>query len=92
MIVARGIIDFVDGINHVHDVLHRYALVGTQYHSGLAVVADFGVDEVSELGLVSIGFVNEILELVVDVNRHGLLGHGLAAARRQHEFDGIRGD
>ena len=50
MVVASGVIDFVDGINHVDDVLHRHAFVGTEYHRRLIVVADFAVDKVDELG------------------------------------------
>ena len=80
MVVARGIIDFVDGINHVHDVLHWDGLVGTEHHCGLTVVADLAVDKVGELGFICGIVVNEILVLVVDVNRDGLLGHGLTVA------------
>ena len=80
MVVASGIVDFVDGINHIHNILHGYGLVGTKYHRGLAVVSNIGIDEVGELGLVSGIVVNEILVLVVDVNRDGLFGHGLAVA------------
>ena len=89
MVVASGVIDFVDGINHVDDVLHRHAFVGTEYHRRLIVVADFAVDKVDELGFIGRGFVNIVLELVVHIDRDGLLGHGLAVARRQHELDGI---
>ena len=89
MVVASGVVDFVDGINHIHNILHGYGFVGTEHHCGLAVVADLAVDEVGELGFVSGGFVNEILVLLVDVNRDGLLGHGLAVARWQHELDGV---
>ena len=92
MVVASGVIDFVDGINHVDDVLHRDTFVGTEYHRRLVVVADFAVDEVDELGFISGGFVNVVLELIVHIDRDGLLGHGLAVARRQHELDGIGGD
>ena len=80
MVVASGVVDFVDGINHIHNILHGYSLVGTEHHCGLTVVADLAVDKVGELGLVSGGFVNEVLVLIVDVNRDGLLGHGLAVA------------
>ena len=31
MVVARGIVDFVDGINHIHDVLNWDGLVGTEH-------------------------------------------------------------
>ena len=80
MVVASGIVDFVDGINHVDDILNRYGFVGTEYHRGLTVVADFAVDEIGELGLVSCSFVNVVLELVVYIDGDGLLGHGLAVA------------
>ena len=80
MVVTGGIVDFVDGINHIHNILQGYGFVGTEYYSGLAVVADVGVDEVGELGLVGKSLVNEILVLVVDVDGDGLLGHGLAVA------------
>jgi len=56
------------------------------------VIADFSIDEVSELGFIGGSLVNEVLELFVDVNRDGLLGHGLTAARRQHELDSVWGD
>ena len=92
MVVASGVIDFVDGINHIYDVLHRHAFVGTEYHRRLIVVADFAVDEVDELGFIGSGFVNVVLELVIHIDRDGLLGHGLTVARRQHELDGVRGD
>lgn len=80
MVVIGGVIDFVDGINHIDDVLYGYGLVGTQYYCGLAVVAYLGVDEVGKLGFVSLVFVNEILELVIDIHCDRLFGHGLAAA------------
>ena len=92
MVVASGAVDFVDGINHVDDVLHRHGLVGAKHYRGLAVVANLAVDEVGELGFISGGFINEILVLVVNVNRDGLLGHGLAVARWQHELDGVGRD
>ena len=92
MIVACRVIDFVDGINDVDDVLHGDGLVGTEHHRGLAVVAYLAVDEVGELGFVGSGLVDKILELLVHINGDGLLGHGLAVARRQHELDGVRGD
>ena len=92
MVVTSGVIDFVDGVNHVDDVLHRHGFVRTQHHRGLTVIADFAVDEVGELGLIGDSFVNVILKLVVDVNRDGLFGHGLAVARWQHELDGIGGN
>ena len=80
MVVASGVIDFVDGVNHIDDVLHRHGFVRTQHHRGLTVIADFAVDEVGKLGLISDSFVNVVLELVVDVDRDGLLGHSLAVA------------
>ena len=80
MVVIGGVVDFVDGINHIDNILYGHGLVGTQYHCSLTVVSDFGVDEVDELGLVSWVFVNKILELFVDVDGDGLLGHGLTAA------------
>jgi len=92
MIVACRVVDLVDGIDNIDDVLHWYALVGSQHHSGLTVVTDFGVDEVGELSFVGRGFINEILVLVVHVDGEGLLGHGLAAARWQHELDGVWGN
>lgn len=49
MVVARGVVDLVDCINYIHDVLNGYGFVGTEHHSGLRVVADFGIDEVCEL-------------------------------------------
>lgn len=80
MVVIGGVVDFVDGVNHIDDVLYGYGLVGTQYHRGLAVVTYLGVDEVGKLGFVSLVFVNEILELVIDIHGDGLFGHGLTAA------------
>ena len=80
MVVIGGVVDFVDGVNHIDDVLYGYGLVGTQYHRSLAVVAYLGVDEVGKLGFVSLVFVNEILELVIDIHCDRLFGHGLAAA------------
>lgn len=80
MVVARGVVDFVDGINDVDDILNGDGLVGTEHHGGLAVVANLGVDHVHELVLLGGFVVNEILVLVVDVNRDALLGHGLAVA------------
>ena len=50
MIVASGVVDFVDGINHIHNILHGYGLVRAEYNGGLRVVANGGVDEVGELG------------------------------------------
>ena len=80
MVVARGVVDLVDCINYIHDVLNGYGFVGTEHHSGLRVVADFGIDEVCELRFVYLVFVNEVLELFVDVDGNGLFGHGLTAA------------
>ena len=81
MVVACGVVDFVDGINHVDDILHRDGFVGTKHHRGLTVVAYLAVDEVGELGFVGESLINEILILVVYIDRDGLLGHGLAVAR-----------
>ena len=80
MVVASGVVDFVDSVNHVDHILDRNGLVRAKHHGGLAVVADFGVDEVGELGLIGGRFVHEILELLVHVDGNGLLGHGLAVA------------
>ncbi len=80
MIVTCSVVDFVDGVNHIHNILHGYGLVGAKHYCGLAVVSNIGIDEVGELGFIGGIVVNEILVLVVDVNRDGLLGHGLATA------------
>lgn len=80
MVVACGVVDLVDCINYIHNVLNGYGLVGTKHHGGLGVIADFGIDEVCELRFVYLVFVNEVLELFVDVDGNGLFGHGLTAA------------
>ena len=80
MIVAGCVVDVVDGINNIHNILHRNALVRTQHHSSLVVVADASVDEVGELGFVGGRFIHEILVLLVDIDRDSLFGHGLAVA------------
>ena len=92
MVVVGGVIDLVDSVNYIDDILHRNGLVGAQHHCGLGVVANRTIDEVEQLGLVGSGLVDVVLELVVDINCDGLLGHGLAIARRQHEFDGVGRD
>ena len=63
MVAIGGGVDFVDGVNHVHHILHGDALVGTQHHSSLVVFADVGVDEAGELLVVGRRLVHEILVL-----------------------------
>ena len=79
MVVARSVVDFIDGINHIYNILHGNSFVGTEYHRGLAVVANPCIDDVGELDFVGRCLVNEVLELFVHVNGNGLLGYGLAA-------------
>lgn len=80
MVVVRRVVDLINGVNHVDDVLHWHAFVGTKHHRGLAVVADFGIDKVGELTVFGRSLIHEVLELLVDVDGDGLFGHSLAVA------------
>ena len=80
MVVARRIVDFVDGINDIHNVLYGYGLVRTKHYCSLGVVADSGVDEVGELALIRRDVVYLVSEILVNIYSDCLLGHGLATA------------
>ena len=73
------VVDGIDGIYDVDDILHGDSLVGTQHYTG---VVDSCLNTGGDKGLKTfdIGGCIVDLELVVfiNINRHILLGHGLA--------------
>lgn len=75
-----GVIDFVDGIDHIDNVLYGNRLVGAKYDGGIALPVDFGADDSTKFFIGDGCFIHVVLKQVVDIYGNGLLGHGLAAA------------